>query len=159
MIIAAVIGSSQSVINAASTQFTEDILIKLRTMSKKIKDCLAPLVAIIFSIAALLLAIYSDSIVNNIILAYTLFTAGMFIPIIIAFFSSNPEKYSKIAFPVSIIGILISLIFELKLITIEIPSIIISILLSLLIFFIYGIVVSNKRLHKKTFINYNIHER
>jgi SSS family solute:Na+ symporter len=131
-ILAAVIGSSQSVINAAATQFSED-LIKNPKKHKRIHA----ISALVISSLALILALLSGSIVNNIVLACTIYTAAMFMPISVAFFSKNPRKIFKPVFIISILSIILTLIIETGLINTSIPSIIISVLSSFILLTLY----------------------
>src|SRR3989339_103810 len=131
-ILAAVIGTSQSVINAAATQFSED-LIKNPRKHKRIHA----LSALVISFLALILALISGSIVNNIVLACTIYTAAMFVPISVAFFSKSPRKIFKPVFIISILSIILTILIETGLIKISIPSIIISILASFVLLSIY----------------------
>lgn len=135
-ILAAIIGSAQSVINAASTQVSEDLFKNFKSCSDKKLGKISAISAIFISIIAFAIAIFSSSIIDNLIIAYSIYSAGMFVPIIAAFYLKKAKKYARIIFLASILGILISLLFELGIIKINMPSIIPSIASSLGFLFI-----------------------
>jgi len=135
-ILAAVIGSAQSVINAAATQISEDIFGQIKMKSKRIKNIIAPMSAITISLIAFVLTLFSSGIVNNIILAYTFYTASMFVPVVAAFTMKKNRIPAKQIFIVAIVGLAISVILESGLIKTSIPSIVISVLISIALFFI-----------------------
>lgn len=124
-ILAAVIGSSQSVINAAATQVSEDLI-----KSPRRHKGMYSISAFVISLLSLVIALFSASIVNNIVLACTIYTAGMFMPISIAFFYNKPWKIFKSVFIISIISIVLTILIETGMIRTSIPSIVISVILS-----------------------------
>ncbi len=147
-ILAAVIGSAQSVINAAATQISEDIFGQMKIKNKHRKNLVAPVSAIVISIVAFIITLFSKSIVNNIILAYTFYTASMFVPIIVAFMLKKRKTPIKQIFIVAVIGLISSIAIEFGLIKTQIPSIIISVGISLALFeliILYRYVVIRKR--------------
>jgi len=147
-ILAAVIGSAQSVINAAATQVSEDIFKGFGKFSDKKLGKIAFVSAALLTLIAFVITLLSSSIINNIIIAYSLYTAGMFIPIMAGFFLKNKLRFSKTIFISSIVGIVSSLIFELELIKSAIPSIIIGIFFSFMVL-IGGYMFSLYRSYKR----------
>ena len=110
---------------------------------------IAALFALFLAVFAFTITLFSTSISNNLIMAYTLYTAGMFVPVIAAFIIKKPEKYSKPIVFISIFGILLALILEVGLIKINIPSIIICVVASsliLLLYMFFRILVTPKKL-------------
>ena len=132
-ILAAVIGSAQSVINAAATQVSEDVFKNVRKFSDKKLGVISAGSAAVITLIAFIITLVSSSIINNIIIAYSLYTAGMFVPIILGFFLNNKLRLSKVIFFTSLSGVITSLIFELGLIKSGIPSIILGILVSFIV--------------------------
>jgi SSS family solute:Na+ symporter len=128
-ILAAVIGSAQSVINAAATQVCEDMF-SFKKISDKARGRIGAISAILISIIAFILTLLSSSIVNNIILAYTFYTASMFVPVIAAFTLKKSLLSSKNIFILALIGLFISIVFELGFMKTTIPSIIISVVIT-----------------------------
>jgi SSS family solute:Na+ symporter len=126
-ILAAVIGSAQSVINAASTQLSKDIILKKWQLTSKRMLLVESLLSIILILIAFFITLISSSIINNIILAYTLYTAGMFLPITLALFLKNTFLIKKHVFSSAIIGIVVAIILELNLIKTSIPSVVFGI--------------------------------
>jgi len=139
-ILAAVIGSAQSVINAASTQISEDLIKPFAKFSDEKLGKIASCSAFFISILAFIIAIFSSSIIGNIVVAYTIYTSGMFLPVIIAFFSNQTKRFSKLIFFTSLIGILSAIAIETKIIKIFIPTVVISTILSS-IFFLGGLII------------------
>lgn len=129
-ILAAVIGSAQSVINAASTQLSKDIIEKKYNFAPKRLNLIRSFLAILLIFISLFITLVSSSIINNIILAYTFYTAGMFLPIIIAFFIDKKNKIKNHIFSSVLIGIISATIVEFTVIKNYIPSVIVSILCS-----------------------------
>jgi SSS family solute:Na+ symporter len=148
-ILAALIGSAQSVINAAATQVSEDLFKNIKKYSDKQLGKVASISAAVLSVIAFVIAVFSSSIINNLIIAYTIYTAGMFVPIMAAFYLKKPKRYSKAALLISILGILISLLFELKIIKTGIPSIIPSIIISLAVLLLVILKVSYSKVMTK----------
>lgn len=146
-ILAAVIGSAQSVINAAATQVSEDLL-SFKKLSNKARGRIAAIAAISISIIAFVLTLFSSSIVNNIILAYTFYTASMFVPIIAAFYLKKSTISSRNIFIIALVGLFVSMVFEFGVIKTTIPSIIISVVVSLslaVVIILLKYVVTNKK--------------
>jgi SSS family solute:Na+ symporter len=146
-ILAAVIGSAQSVINAAATQVSEDIF-RFKKLSDRLRGKIAAISAVVISIVAFIITLFSSSIVNNIILAYTFYTASMFVPVLAAFYLKKTWISAKNIFIISLIGLFASAILELGIIKIKIPSIVISVIISSIILFwmlFWHSVVTNKR--------------
>ena len=133
-ILAAIIGCTQSVINAASTQISEDLCSPLRISEKKLNK-LPSLAAIFLSLIAFLITLISTSIIDNLIIAYSLYTSGMFIPVTAAFFMKFPERRKKSIVFISLVGILTTLFFEFNFINIKMPSILPGILFSFILLF------------------------
>jgi len=146
-ILAAIIGCAQSVIGAASAQFSQDVIGSLKKYNpEKIKK-INSIIIILIALIAFLIAIYSKSIINNLIIAYSLYTAGMFVPVILAFFLKSTKRYSKSIIAISLMGIIPSFLVELKIINLGIPAIILGIGASLLTFLLFGLyyVVTTKK--------------
>jgi len=136
-ILAAIIGCAQSVISAASAQFSQDVIGSLRNYNPLKIQKINSLTTIFIALIAFLIAICSKSIINNLIIAYSLYTAGMFIPVILAFFHNKSQIYSKSIILISLTGIIASALIELKVINLEMPSILFGIgasFLTLLLF-------------------------
>jgi Na+/proline symporter len=136
-ILAAVIGSMQSVINAAATQVSEDIIKPFKKLSDFELGKISSTFAIILSFIAFDITLFSSSIIDNIILAYAIYTSGLFIPIMAGFFLKDAQRIRKIIFPLIIISMAICLLFEFNIITWNIPSIVPGILVSFLIVMVY----------------------
>jgi solute:Na+ symporter, SSS family len=137
-ILAAVIGCTQSVINAASTQVSEDIF-KPLGIKKKFLRHVPSLSAVFLSLSALVITLFSTSIINNLIIAYLFYTAGMFVPVIGAFFLKNPGRYKKKIFSISLLGIFVAFLLEFGIVNAPIPSIVGGVLTSFLLFVLLGI--------------------
>ena len=126
-ILAAVIGSTQSVINSASTQFSKDFIQQKWKFDTKGLLLIESLLSIILILIALFLTLISSSIISNIILAYTLYTAGMFLPIILAFSLKDCNLIKKHVFVAALIGISLSILIELRVFPLNIPSVVVGI--------------------------------
>lgn len=131
-ILVAVVGSAQSVINAASTQVSEDIFKDFFKFPETKLKKISIFFVFLFSLISLLLALYSSSIINNMISAYILYTSGMFIPILFAFFLKKTEKISKFMFFISLTGVILAAIFEF-IIPLKMYSLLISVSSSLVL--------------------------
>ena len=125
-ILAAVIGCAQSVINAASTQVTEDLFKPTGKFSDKQLGKISSLSAVSLSLIAFVIALFSTSIINNLIIAYSIYTAGMFIPVMLAFYAKKPRRIAGSVFVASIFGAITALVFEL-IIKIAVPSIVLGV--------------------------------
>ena len=135
-ILTAVIGSAQALISAAASHLAEDFL----KTSKKFKDQdirrYSSAFAFTAPFVALIIALFAKELIGILILAYTLYIAGMFVPVMTSLYIRNPDKIKGRMFYVSIIGLVTALIFELHLIKSVIPPLIFSIILSIFVLLI-----------------------
>lgn len=135
-ILAAVIGCAQSVISASASQFSQDIFCFIRKIKSKDTQNINSITTVTIAIIAFLIALYSKGIINNLIIAYSLYTAGMFVPILMALFLKRTKRYSRFIVIISVIGLVFSLLIELNLINLGLPSIIPGIGASIIAFLI-----------------------
>ncbi|MFH1500616.1 MAG: hypothetical protein ABIE22_01585 [archaeon] len=145
-ILAAIVGSSQSVINAVATQISEDIIKPFGKFSDIQLGKIASISAVVVAVIALIITLNSTSIINNIIVAYTMYTSGMFIPTLAAFYLKKPKDYSTIMLFIAIIGTLIAVLIEFNIIKTNMPSIIPAIGTSILVLLLLTIYTRNRKI-------------
>ena len=145
-ILAAVLGSTQALISATLSHIAEDIL-KVRTsFSKHHRQILLLGAAFILPFLALALTLFSNrGIVGILTMGYTIYTAGMFIPVLLCFYGNRRRMLGKYIFFSSMLGVVVALLIECRFFSFPLPAIIPAIALEGIFLF----VVTYKRLHKK----------
>ena len=144
-IIAAVLGSTQALVSAAVSHVSEDLL-KKSSLSPIIQKRISLTSVFVFPFLALCIALFSDKgIVGLLTTAYTLYTAGMFIPVLFCFYGDNINSLNKSIFVASLLGVISAVFFEIKIIDFPLPSIVPALILA----GIYLIVVTHKKSHGK----------
>lgn len=143
-ILAAVIGCAQSLLNAAANQFSEDLGDFLKKENEKKK---------IFSIGIIMMALItffitlvSKRIIDNLIIAYSIYTSGIFLLLFFAFFTKNSRKYRYPIIYGSVLSLILTLLIELKIIKTQFPSIIVGIIFGAI--FILILILLNKSLKR-----------
>ncbi|MDP3882324.1 MAG: hypothetical protein Q8Q31_05595 [Nanoarchaeota archaeon] len=139
-ILTAVIGSAQALISAAASHLAEDFL----KPTKRFKDQgirkYSSTFAFMAPFVALVIALFAKELIGILILAYTLYIAGMFVPVMTSLYLKAPQRINGRMFYISIIGLTTALIFETHLIKSVIHPLIISIMLSVFVL----LAISNK---------------
>jgi len=144
-IIAAVLGSTQALVSAAVSHVSEDLL-KKSSLSPIMRKRISFTSVFVFPFLALCIALFSDKgIVELLTIAYTLYTAGMFIPVLFCFYGDKINSLNKSIFVASLLGVISAVFFEIKIIYFPLPSIVPALIIAGL----YLIVVTHKKSHGK----------